>query len=208
MSRANRPLLVAALVTLTVAAPAALGELYFYRAPDGHKVLSDRPITEPGYYLVKQQGSVRGNGRIVERKAIPIGGPPPYRHYISRASERYRVDPALIEAIIQVESNFDPWAVSKKGASGLMQLMAATARSYDLDDVFNPERNIEVGVRHLKVLLNRYRGSLPLALAAYNAGESNVERYRGVPPFRETREYIDKVLDLHDQIRRSRMGGQ
>jgi len=113
---------------------------------------------------------------------------------IREVAERNGVDPALVEAVIRVESAFNPWAVSPKGAQGLMQLMPRTANALGVRDSFNPRQNIEGGVRHLRYLLDRYPGNLSLALAAYNAGEGAVDYYGGVPPYAETRQYVQKVL--------------
>jgi soluble lytic murein transglycosylase-like protein len=110
-----------------------------------------------------------------------------------RLATRYEVDPALVQAVIHAESAYDPFAVSPKGAQGLMQLMPATARSLAVRNSFHPEQNIEAGVRHLKALLTRFGGRVPEALAAYNAGAGAVLRYGGVPPYRETTEYVAKI---------------
>ncbi len=114
---------------------------------------------------------------------------------IRETAERYGVSPALVEAVIRVESAFNPWAVSSKGAQGLMQLLPATASALGVRDSFNPRQNIEGGVRHLRYLLDRYPGNVDLALAAYNAGEGAVDYYRGIPPFVETQQYVQKVLE-------------
>lgn len=118
-----------------------------------------------------------------------------YDMLISRASNLHNVDSALIKAVIKAESNFDPAAVSRKGAMGLMQLMPETAGMYQVGDSFDPWSNIEGGVRHLKYLLEQYRGDLALALAAYNAGEGAVQKYNNrVPPYEETQTYVRRVL--------------
>src|SRR5277367_2211338 len=116
---------------------------------------------------------------------------------VKEASERHNVDPALVRAVIETESNWNPSAVSRKGAGGLMQLIPTTAQRYGANDVFNPQQNIDAGVRHLKWLLERYNGNLDLALAAYNAGEGAVDRAHGIPAFRETRDYVQKVQDAY-----------
>ncbi len=113
---------------------------------------------------------------------------------IWKAAERYRVNYALVKAVIKTESNFNPQAVSPAGARGLMQLMPATADALGIDDSFHPEENIHGGVRHLRYLLDLFNGDLRLALAAYNAGERVVFRYKGIPPYRETRMYVQRVL--------------
>jgi hypothetical protein len=116
---------------------------------------------------------------------------------IEKAASRYKVDSAMVRAIILAESSYNPYAISRKGAKGLMQLMPITAKELGVKDSFNPVQNIYAGVRYFKNLLERYNGDVKLALAAYNAGSQVVLRYRGVPPFKDTRFYIKKVLEYH-----------
>jgi soluble lytic murein transglycosylase-like protein len=116
---------------------------------------------------------------------------------VREASERHNVDPALVRAVIETESNWNPGAVSRKGAAGLMQLIPTTAQRFGVNDAFNPKQNVEAGVRYLKVLLERYNGNLDLALAAYNAGEGAVDRAHGIPAYRETRNYVHKVQNAY-----------
>jgi soluble lytic murein transglycosylase-like protein len=116
--------------------------------------------------------------------------------YINDAAARHHVDPNLVRALVKVESNFNPHAVSSKGAMGLMQLMPATARLYDLRNPFDAAQNVEAGVRHLKGLLENFRGDVSLSLAAYNAGQGAVERSRGIPPYTETRNYVRRITSL------------
>ena len=116
---------------------------------------------------------------------------------VREAAERHHVDPALVRAVIETESNWNPRAYSHKGAGGLMQLIPTTAQRYGAYDLFNPQQNIDAGVRHLKMLLQRYNGNLDLALAAYNAGEGAVDKAQGIPPFRETRNYVQKVQNAY-----------
>ncbi len=113
---------------------------------------------------------------------------------IRRFSQQHQLHPALIRAIIKAESDFDPRAVSRAGAIGLMQLMPQTAVRLEVRDLYDPEDNIGGGTKYLRQLLDRFRGNLPLALAAYNAGEHVVDRYRALPPITETRQYVRKVL--------------
>ena len=116
---------------------------------------------------------------------------------VREAADRHHVDPALVRAVIETESNWNPRAYSRKGAGGLMQLIPTTAQRYGAYDLFNPQQNIDAGVRHLKMLLQRYNGNLDLALAAYNAGEGAVDRAQGIPAFRETRDYVQKVQNAY-----------
>ncbi len=119
------------------------------------------------------------------------------REIIREVSTELGVDPRLVDALVRVESSYNPRAVSHKGAQGLMQLMPATADRLDVDNPFDPEQNVRGGVRELDRLIDRYSGNLQLALAAYNAGEGAVEKYRGIPPYRETRDYVARIMSLY-----------
>ena len=116
------------------------------------------------------------------------------RDLAARVARRHKVDEGLVQAMIEVESRYDTFAVSPRGAMGLMQLMPGTASRFAVRDVFDPADNVDGGVRYLKELLGRYSGQVRLALAAYNAGEDAVERFRGIPPYRETEQYVVRVL--------------
>jgi soluble lytic murein transglycosylase-like protein len=120
-----------------------------------------------------------------------------FQPIVLKAANRHKVEPAMVMAIIMVESSYNPKAISKKGAKGLMQLMPTTARSLGVKDIFNPEHNINAGVRYFKKLLNRFDGDVELALAAYNAGSRKVREHRGIPPFRATKYYIKKVIKYY-----------
>ena len=153
----------------------------------------------------------RGQGELVPPAAAPVVPPvaaapvevhvspwdpePGVRALIQRVATTHSMDPKLLEAVVRVESNFDPWAVSRRGAMGLMQLMPTTARRYGVEDVFDPAQNLAGGSLYLKDLLARF-GEVRLALAAYNAGEDAVERSGGVPPYRETRLYVTRILKI------------
>ena len=119
----------------------------------------------------------------------------PFSREIRGAAKRYGVDSLLLASIIEAESSFRPDAVSTKGALGLMQLMPRTAASLGVSDAFDPEQNLDAGVRHLESLVRLYGGDLTRALAAYNAGQGAVARHGGVPPYRETRADVKKVLE-------------
>jgi soluble lytic murein transglycosylase-like protein len=116
---------------------------------------------------------------------------------IEEAAARHNVDPTLVKALIKVESNFNPGAVSRKGAMGLMQLMPSTARSLNVTNPFDPQQNVDAGVRHLKGLLENFGGDVRLTLAAYNAGQGAVMRSGGIPPYLETRNYVRRITDLY-----------
>jgi len=119
-----------------------------------------------------------------------------YADLITAAAEAHGVDPLLVQALIQVESNYQPRARSPKGAMGLMQLMPSVAKEYKLRNAYDPASNIDAGVRKLKSLIESMEGNLSMALAAYNAGEGAVARFKGVPPYRETQTYVSRILSL------------
>jgi Transglycosylase SLT domain len=161
-----------------------------YRLVDGNGVvhLTNAP-TDPRYRgLPALSGSATGWLRLSETSRNT------YSAQIREIALRHGVDPALVEAVIRAESAFNPTAVSRTGARGLMQLMPKTAVALGVRDSFNPRENIEGGVRHLRYLLDRYPGNVPLAVAAYNAGEAAVDAHRGIPPYPETRQYVQRVL--------------
>jgi hypothetical protein len=149
------------------------------------------PLVPPGSVL--QVPPVQRVQTVRSEPAVPARAPA-YEDLIAQAAAEHDVDPALVRAVIKVESSYRPDARSQKGAMGLMQLMPATAREYGVEDAYDPGENIDAGVRHLRSLLDRF--DVPLAIAAYNAGEGAVRRHKGVPPYKETREYVRKVLRL------------
>jgi soluble lytic murein transglycosylase-like protein len=134
------------------------------------------------------------DGESARSAAAPISIPPAYESLVTRLADEHGVDRRLVHAVITVESAYQPRARSHKGARGLMQLMPSTARQYGVRNAYNPVANLDAGIKHLRTLLDRF--DLSLALAAYNAGEAAVRRYGGIPPYRETRHYVARVLEL------------
>jgi soluble lytic murein transglycosylase-like protein len=143
-------------------------------------------------------------GPQIELPASVEAAPRALATLVDQIAQRHDVDRDLVHSMIRVESNYNPFAVSNKGALGLMQLVPSTARRFGVADVFDPAQNVEGGVRYLKYLLDLYEGNNQLALAAYNAGEGTVERYRGVPPFRETHDYVYRVGKALDETREAK----
>ncbi len=129
---------------------------------------------------------------IAERDSNPRD----YDPFVREAASTFDLDPALIRAVIQAESAFDPWAVSRAGAQGLMQLMPELSKEFGVNDPFDPRQNILAGAEYLKQLLDRFEGNMELALASYNAGPTVVARYAGIPPFEETRRYVKTIKAL------------
>jgi Transglycosylase SLT domain len=150
------------------------------------------PYVDPNQPLKTEQTS---DGADQQPDGPMLDGTP-YGEIIASVSEAQGVDPMLVRALIQVESKFRPTARSRKGAMGLMQLMPSTVREYNVRNPFEPKANIEAGIKHLKTLIDRFGSSLELALAAYNAGPGAVEKFNGVPPYRETRDYVTRILSL------------
>ncbi len=165
----------------------ALADIYVYIDNNGVLNFSNTPVSS-GYELyLKEEPEYRTGRRDTEK----------YDNIILKAQHRYGVDFPLIKAVIDVESGFNEKAVSKKGAKGLMQIMPDNFRPLSVHDPFDPVQNIMGGTLHLKRLLKRYGYRLPLALAAYNAGPDAVDRYKSIPPYRETQKYVSKVLKAY-----------
>ena len=191
MMSARSILLAGAL--LTMAPAVAEAQIYTWRDNAGNLVLSDKP-KDPGAqtYRVARAGLFRTT-RPVSRRAAP------YEGLIEEHAAAHDVNPALVRAVIQAESAFNPRARSHKGAMGLMQLMPATAAELGVRDPYDPRENIRAGVAYLKQLLMKYADEA-LALAAYNAGPAAVARYGTIPPYRETRNYVEKIRKATDAV--------
>lgn len=177
------------LCSLLCASPFALADIYRFKDERG----------------VWHYSNVRNDPRFKLYMRTPNHNKPhdqtirDYDEVITKASRKFRVEPSLIKAVIRAESGFDQKAVSHKGAQGLMQLMPDTAHRMEVADPFDPEENILGGTRYLSLMLERFQNNLQLALAAYNAGPERVEEYRGIPPFAETRSFVERVLRYYGQ---------
>jgi hypothetical protein len=170
--------------------------MYVYELPDGTRVLTDYALSNKHYRLVRTGHNPRGMGHLVASRSPQLfrSDPNAYDDLIERVASEHGVDFALVKAIMHAESAFNPFARSHKGALGLMQLMPQTAQQYGIEDIYDPIQNIQAGVQHLKYLSQMFRNKYYLIIAAYNAGENAVKRYRGIPPYRETQLYVRKVL--------------
>jgi len=157
------------------------------------------PYPEPVPEPAPTAAAAVGNPTVTTQAPAGPLASVPYAEIIDTMASTHGVDPGLVRALIQVESAYHPRARSRKGAMGLMQLMPGTARQYAVKDPYDPKSNIEAGVKHLRTLLDRFE--IGLALAAYNAGEAAVLKFRGIPPYRETRNYVTRVLDLSRGMR-------
>ena len=186
--------MLAALVASVLVALPASAETYRLVETDGTVHFTNTP-TDPQY---RRMGFTSGTERgwLQLPLALPLGDLAPFAREIREAAERYGVEEALIKAVIRVESGFNSRAVSPKGARGLMQLMPGTASILGVRNSFDPRQNIDGGVRHLRGLIDRFGNDLKLALAAYNAGEQAVVTHGGIPPYRETRDYVTRILGL------------
>ena len=198
------------LVVFGFALPASAGPIYVYKHDGVTKFSSTPPpagikaqvFTAKGgsfshYKVSKKRRSTPTRSRLFTSK---------YAGFISAASSRYGIPQDLIRAVIHAESAFNPQAVSHKGARGLMQIMSSNFRRLGVKDPFSPAQNINGGVKLLAFLRKRYNGKLALMLAAYNAGEGAVDKYRGIPPYKETKNYVRKVIALQKQYRAAMYG--
>lgn len=167
-------------------------DIYRYEDDDGIVHFTDAPTDKR--FKVFLRDLKKDRELRTKLKYASTVNPAEYEQLIKNCSEKYGVSSSLVKAVIHAESGYNPNAVSSKGASGLMQLMPGTAKSLNVADRFNPKDNVEGGVKYLRFLLDTFRGDVSLALAAYNAGLGKVSKYGGIPPYNETRTYVNRVL--------------
>lgn len=171
-------------VLILFLAPPAAADIYMYIDSQGVMHFTNAPTSSDYKLYIKDRPKRKGGGIDSNR----------FDRYINEAATLYGVDFPLIKAVIRAESAFNPKAVSNKGAMGLMQIMPQNFKSLKIHDPFDPWQNIMGGARYLKVLINRFKGKVPLALAAYNAGPRAVDTHRGIPPIPETETYVQRVM--------------
>ncbi len=195
-------LFITCLCACTAAAP-ALADIYQYTDENG--VLHFTNVNGGGrnQKRVRTEKEPARSASITPhaRSSAPISSvniPSNYVDAITTSCSRHGVDPSLVHAIVKVESDFNPYALSRKGAMGLMQLMPETAAVLNVKDSFDPAQNIDGGVKYLRYLIDRYEGNLSLALAAYNSGENAVKKWGTVPPFKETQQYVQRILRIYN----------
>ncbi|MBI4654785.1 MAG: lytic transglycosylase domain-containing protein [Nitrospirae bacterium] len=178
-------------IFILIMASAAISYADIYRYVDENGVIhfTNTP-PDKGYKKIISEGK---KGYIKNTVS-----PSSYHQIITEKSQKHNIEPSLVKAVIKAESNWDSTAVSRKGAIGLMQLMPYTAREMNVLNPFDPEENIEGGTRYLKYLLDKFNGDLTLAIAAYNAGPNTVEKFGGIPPIQETRQYVERILSLYN----------
>ena len=202
--------LLLALVLALPAGPAAAdsvrtwtdkdGVIHFSNVPKGKRSSARYEKFKDGGVKVILEGTDAPASTPL-RKAFTPRDVPHYDEYLTEACARYRIPEALARAILAAESNFNPSAVSHAGAMGLMQLMPQTALMMYVDDILDPRENIHGGVRYLRVLTNEFDGDLVKVIAAYNAGPAAVKKHGGIPPFAETREYVERVLRFYERYK-------
>lgn len=176
------------LFSLFFIASTASSDIFKYIDENGVICYTDAPFGKKTEKVLAQKSKIENN--IVFDNS--------YSQYVQKSARKYEIEPELIHAVIRTESNGNHRAISRKGAIGLMQLMPSTANDMNVGNPFSPEENIEGGTRYLKYLLEKFKGNLTLALAAYNSGPGTVEKYGSVPPITETRQYVNKVFSLYN----------
>lgn len=188
----------AAFILLAVSAPSVLADeaIYGYVSPNGTVAMTNVPADKR---FTPMSGKGRYHASVSDREL---------EEAVARYAEECRLSPALLMAVMKAESDFNPTVISKAGAVGLMQLIPETAIRHGVRNLYDTRENIAGGAKHLRYLLDRFHGNIRLALAAYNAGERKVERYRQIPPFKETRTYVKKVIGFYRDYRSSHSTGR
>lgn len=179
------------LLVITATAAPVGADIYMYIDEDGNYYFTDTPPSSKYKLFIKEP----------RPKPVQLNPARRYEGFIQEASRQYDVDARLLTAIMKAESNFNPQAVSNKGAKGLMQIMPENFRALNIENPFDPRENIMGGTRYFRQLLNQFDGDLPLALAAYNAGPTIVDRGNGIPRIRETENFVERVLKYYQQLK-------
>jgi hypothetical protein len=187
------------LIVLLSMVPAS-ADIYKYEDSEGVLHFTDAP-TDKRFKVFMRDIKKDQRLRTTFRLSGCARDPKEFEPIINSCAMEYGVDKSLVKAVIQAESGFNPNAVSRKGAAGLMQLMPKTAQDLKVSDSFNPAENIRGGVRYLRFLLDTFKGDVAMALAAYNAGMAKVAKYGGIPPYEETRNYVDRVMGYRNSLR-------
>lgn len=199
---------VFAIVVLLASMGSSQADIYRYIDSNGVLHFTNVPVSSGYQVYLKEKSNHPSDSYALKATLNSHGSPSPsafsattaYDNYIYQASIKHGISVSLLKAVIKVESDFNPNAVSKKGAKGLMQIMPQNLSALNISDPFNPRENIMGGSWYLKTLLMQFDGKLPLALAAYNAGPTAVNKYRRIPPYTETKNYVKKVMTLYQQL--------
>ena len=195
------------LLIIALSSSASAQTVYVYKDKQGASVISNVKSSDPSLKLVKTY-TPESSIRVLGPKHYDLAGRKlktrntEYDRAIFELADAFELDRALIKAIVQIESSFNPQALSPKGAQGLMQLMPATANAYNVRNPFNVQDNLRGGIAFFAHLMQRYENDVRLALAAYNAGETAVSKYQGIPPYPETQAYVKYILQLHKNYQR------
>ncbi len=188
-----------AAAALVLATSSASADVYYWKDSAGVYHFTNVPRPDAAPFVIDEPVIARRRMHMQAEVVPPVYDGKEYDNIIEDAAKRHDVEPALVKAVIRAESNFNRLAVSPAGARGLMQLMPKTARRIGVRNVYDARDNIEGGIRHLRELLDRYDRNLPRVIAAYNAGVDPVDRYRGLPPYAETKAYVARVLRFRQQ---------
>jgi soluble lytic murein transglycosylase-like protein len=181
-------LVLVSICFVLLTAPVSAGDLYSYINKKGLRVYTNIGVNRTDLPLQETRSTTRDSSN-------------PYLQLIHESAQRFNLDADLVKAVMQIESHFNPRAISPKGCIGLMQLHPDTARRFGVTDAFDPAQNIRGGAQYLKFLTDHFKSELPLVLAAYNAGENAVKKHQGIPPYRETQQYVRKVTALYESFK-------